>query len=140
MKVFLIITALFTALGCATQKPAIQVQRETKATLGELPESTDAVKINKASISGNIMTLEVTYTGGCKEHRFELIGREMISKSLPPIRSVKLVHTGNGDDCTTTITHPVKFDIRDLAYKQEAGSEIMLKVEGVEDRLLYSFE
>lgn len=146
----IIITAivLFAGFGCGTKKMSengegqnLEVKtEELKATLGEIPENSDPVKIKSATISGNIMTLEVTYSGGCKDHEFQLIGREMISKSLPPIRSVKLVHTGNEDMCDALIMKTLKFDIRELAYKKEAGSEIMLKLSDLDESLKYTFE
>ena len=32
------------------------------------------------------------------------------------------------------------FDITDLAYKQEAGSQIYLQIEGAKERILYTYK
>ncbi len=68
-----------------------------------------------------------------------LVGSEMISKSLPPIRAVKLIHNAREDKCKALIMKTLTFDISNLAYKQEVGSEIFLKLDGVADNLKYTF-
>ena len=113
---------------------------ELKATLGKIPEHSDALTIESATIKGNILTIEVTYGGGCQEHEFQLIGSEMIAKSMPPIRSIKLIHKANQDNCRAIVSQTLKFDIRKLAYKQEAGSEIYLNLDAYNERLVYVFE
>lgn len=113
---------------------------ELKATVGKIPEHSDPLTIESATIEGNILTIEVTYGGGCQEHEFQLIGSEMIAKSMPPIRSIKLIHNAKEDNCRAIVPQTLKFDIRNLAYKQEAGSEIYLNLDEYKERLMYVFE
>ena len=36
--------------------------------------------------------------------------------------------------------HDLVFDIKELAYKQEAGSQIYLQFEGAKERYLYTYK
>lgn len=113
---------------------------EDVGTLGEFPQESTPITIEKAEIVGNELILDVSYGGGCQEHEFKLIGSEMISKSLPPIRTIKLIHNGNNDLCKALIMQTLKYDISAFAYKQEKGSEIMLRLDGVKEPLRYIFQ
>lgn len=146
--IFSICLVLLVAFGCKSKKNAAKnteiIQKtqpmELKATLGKIPEHSDPLTIESATIKGNILTIEVTYGGGCQEHEFQLIGSEMIAKSMPPIRSMKLIHNAKEDNCRAIVPQTLKFDIRKLAYKQEAGSEIYLNLDEYKERLMYVFE
>jgi hypothetical protein len=146
--IFSICLVLLVSFSCKSKKNAAKstetIQKtqpmELKATLGKIPEHSDALTIESATIKGNILTIEVTYGGGCQEHEFQLIGSEMIAKSMPPIRSIKLIHKANQDNCRAIVSQTLKFDIRKLAYKQEAGSEIYLNLDAYNERLVYVFE
>lgn len=113
---------------------------ENVGTLGQFPEESTPITIEEAEIVGNQLVLKVSYGGGCQEHDFKLIGSEMISKSMPPIRAIKLIHNGNNDMCKALIMQTLKFDITAFAYKQEKGSEIMLRLDGVKEPLRYIFQ
>ena len=101
--------------------------------------NSDAFKILDAKISKNQLLLNVSYSGGCEKHSFKIIGDLLLSKSLPPIRSVKLIHYGNNDACKKLIIANLVIDISDLAYKNEDGSEIYLSLDGWGERITYVF-
>ena len=63
----------------------------------------------------------------------------MISKSLPPIRSVELVHLNNGDTCREYIEQQLIIDVSELAYEKETGSKIKLQFSGIEEMIMYTF-
>lgn len=102
--------------------------------------TSDAFKILDAKISKNQLLLNVSYSGGCEKHSFKIIGDLLLSKSLPPIRSVKLIHYGNNDACKKLIIENLVIDIIDLAYKQEEGSEIYLSLKGWNEKISYIFK
>ena len=97
------------------------------------------VDIVDVKVSGNIMTLKVGYAGGCKNHEFSIIGSQMISKSLPPIRNIQLVHNSNDDNCKNYVTQTLSVDIRNFAYKKVIGSNIILKLNGWKDQIIYTY-
>jgi hypothetical protein len=102
--------------------------------------NSDAIKILDAKISKNQLLLNVSYSGGCEKHSFKIIGDLLLSKSLPPIRSVKLIHYGNNDACKKLIIENLVIDISDLAYKKEDGSEIYLSLNGWDQKIPYVFK
>lgn len=71
----------------------------------------DDFKINKSSINTNILTLNVSYGGGCKKHSFKLYSTQGIYYSNPPQADVYLSHNANGDLCEAYITKNIKFDL-----------------------------
>lgn len=144
-NIALIFATLLIAFSCKSKKIAGNGEGQKlksdkismKATLGEIPENSDPITIEKVSIKGNEMTIDVSYSGGCKDHTFELIGSQMVAKSMPPIRAIKLVHTGNEDNCRALIMRTLVFDISALAYQQVEGNEIFLTLN--DERYKYVF-
>lgn len=110
------------------------------ATIGEVNVPSDPLSISDIRIQGNKMFIDVSYSGGCKDHSFQLIGSSMIAKSLPPIRHIQLVHESNDDACRMMVLKTIEVDIKALAYQQEAGSEIFLTIDGWKDRIEYTYE
>lgn len=114
---------------------------QIKAEVGriELREQTTGVQIIKSRVEGNTLYLKIGYSGGCTKHDFKVIGNPMISKSLPPIRRVELVHLNNGDTCREYIEQQLIIDVSNLAYQQETGSKIKLQFSGIEEMIMYTF-
>ena len=113
---------------------------EIKAEIRRMERhQTTSVQIIKSRIEGNTLHLKVGYSGGCTKHAFQVIGNPMISKSLPPIRSVELVHLNNGDTCREYIEQQLIIDISNLAYEKESGSKIKLQFSGIEEMIMYNF-
>ncbi len=71
----------------------------------------DSIKINNDTLS-----VFVNYSGGCKEHSFDLYSNGMYAKSLPPQLSLCLKHTNNGDACRKLVMKELKFTINNLKY------------------------
>ena len=146
MKHLLIISSLAILLiSCANTKN-IFIKKEKKeknickkAELGIYPSQSDKFDILDVKISGNIMTLKIGYSGGCKNHEFSIIGSQMISKSLPPIRNIQLIHNSNDDSCENYVTQNLDIDISNLAYKKVNGSDIILKLNGWKERIVYTY-
>lgn len=145
MKPLLIALCLFSVMACKSKKNATKDKPSGTPTImigefGSLATHSDEIKITKASIKDNVLTIHVSYLGSCADHGFKLIGSEMISKSLPPLRSIKLIHYKNGENCDKEIVQALEFDISNFAYKQEPGSEIILNLNGFDERLSYIFK
>jgi len=110
-----------------------------EAEIGEMTQESKNVQILKSKIDGNHLILKIGYSGGCTTHEFQFLGSAMISKSLPPIRTVRLVHHTD-DTCREYIERELIVNLKDLAYKKESGSKIKLKIQGAEDFLLYTYQ
>ena len=150
---FFLLTIIFSCKTQKNNKHCFLKKKKTEQTENTLiaiiidptsdttkKESTsDAFKILDAKIIGNYLHLNISYSGGCEKHSFKINGDLQLSKSLPPIRSVKLIHYGNNDACKKLIIENLVIDISDLAYKKEDGSEIYLSLDGWGERITYVF-
>lgn len=146
MKILLSLVIAISLMACKTKKNAMtdsnSIQKDAIQLVAEIGTTKDVsapVEISGCKIEGNKMYLSVSYSGGCQEHSFKLIGSPNISKSLPPIRAIQLFHTNNGDSCRELISKIIEVDLTALAYKQEDGSVIHLTLEGWEEKLTYTF-
>lgn len=74
----------------------------------------DGAKIEAIRIQGDLLTLEVAYGGGCKEHIFKLYGSKYFLKSNPPQTDVFLSHNSNGDMCDAWLRSTLSFDLYPL--------------------------
>jgi hypothetical protein len=150
MKTILLLVTLISFAGCANLKNAKNVSQTTnnqtidpkpiKAILGDNKQTSLPTTIKAVTLNANVLKIEIEYTGGCKTHQFNLVGSQMISKSLPPIRAINLIHTDDNEECKQLINDTLYFDLKDLAYKQEAGSVIKLNLEGWKEQIIYTYQ
>ena len=100
----------------------------------EYSRTSSNTQILNATIHDSTLTISVSYSGGCKNHDFQLIGSKIIQKSLPPIRGIMLIHHSNNDDCRELIERDLKFNISNLKYP---NGDIVLKLQGYKPRILF---
>ena len=110
-----------------------------KAKIGDFTDS-DPIEIKSVKIIGNIMYMQVSFSGGCAEHGFELIGSPVVMKSLPPKRTIRLIHNNNDDACRSIVNKSLEIDLTDIAYSQTSGSELMLMLKGWKEQILYTYQ
>lgn len=126
--------------ACANSKRAMQKKANIihpvilSNDFSSYARESSETQINNAVITDSILTLSISYNGGCQKHSFELIGSNMIQKSMPPIRGIMLVHHANNDDCRELIEEDIKFNISPFKYP---GSDIMLKLQGYKNNILF---
>ena len=85
-------------------------------------------------IKGDTLSVLINYSGGCKDHSFELYTNGNYAKSLPPQLSLCLRHTNNGDGCRKLIMQELKFNINNLKYPGK--NTVVLKL-GEKHRVTY---
>lgn len=128
-------------ISCKTSSEKKNKLEETSFPKAELIENIDSlrdsspVNILSASIEANIITLKISYSGGCERHEFKLYGSTFIMKSLPPQRGIMLWHNSNGDSCRELVEEEIKFDISIFAYE---GGEIILNLNGLKEPISYT--
>jgi hypothetical protein len=148
MKNFIFFSLAIVLFGCASSKKISDMNNQNpiyskapkQAFLGDNSQVTTPTTINDVKLNGNTLMMSISYTGGCAKHTFDLIGSEMISKSLPPIRSVSLIHNANDEACKREMFDTLYFDITNLAYKKEVGSVIKLYIAGWKDQVIYTYQ
>jgi len=92
----------------------------------EAPEGEVNYKIKNAEIKDNILTINITYSGGCKPHNFELMFNGMFMKSLPRKAGLYLKHESNGDLCKKLILLELKYDLSSIVGEAKQAANFSL--------------
>jgi hypothetical protein len=95
----------------------------------------DPFVLEEASLDDCLLTLDVNYGGGCKEHEFEVfMSPSLFDESLPVRANLWLKHNGNGDFCRGLVSDKLVVDITAVIeqYRAQYGrdDEIILNVHG----------
>jgi len=141
MKLFSILAVSALLFACNNTKEVLDIEPigVKKAKIGDVMQESAQTTISGVRLDGNILSLDVEYSGGCQNHSFEFVGSPAIMKSMPAKRSVKLVHDSNGETCRELLSETIKFDISTLAVTETSGSEIILLLDGVKDPIKYVY-
>ena len=92
----------------------------------------DPFDLNSAAVSGDILTISVSYSGGCRNHVFLLTAADSFHESSPVQLSMVLTHDANEDPCEAYPTEQLRFDLTPIreryqrAYGQDSGSVLLL--------------
>ena len=98
----------------------------------EFNRPTDPFQVNgEPVVEGNTLKLVVEYSGGCRDHVFQMVTNGMLMKSLPPQRPVRLIHQANEDMCRSMIIDTLTFDLTPLAAPE--GGRIKLNLQAARE-------
>lgn len=117
-----IILVLSLAAGCEllglSRMGADEDEEAEKVILFEVLDKvdlkTDKALIKEARLEGDILTLKISHSGGCREHDYQLYGWRGWDKSNPPAGYLFFSHNANGDMCEALISRELRFDIEPL--------------------------
>jgi len=140
MKLLILTIGIALLASCGNSKSAASSDEVAEEKKEKTPSAKPAVlsqdiakfkdsepySITDVNLQGNVLQLDISYSGGCEEHDFELVGSAFIMKSDPPKRIIKLYHHKNEDNCREMIFKTLYFDISELAYH---SGEIILQLE-----------
>jgi Cu/Ag efflux protein CusF len=150
MRYLLPIILFFSACGSIKQSKLANMTEVTapKAYIRQnetMDMGAELFQVQSTNIIGNRLYVMVKAHPILSIEDFDLTGSTNISKSMPPIRSIRLdvkkIPIKKGDPNTVVMMEQtLVFDITDLAYKQEAGSQIYLQLEGAKERILYTYK
>ena len=141
MKLLSILAVSALLFACSNTKEVLDTDpiNVKDAQIGDVMQESDQVTVTSATLDGNILSLDIEYSGGCEDHSYELVGSAAVMKSLPAKRAIKLIHNSNGDSCREFISETIKFDIQSLAYVQKTGNEIVLLLDGYKQSISYVY-
>jgi len=120
-----------------TSKPERNIK--ITAEIGDFSDS-EPFQILDVRREGNLLFVDINFIGGCGVHEFKVIGNRAIMKSMPPKRSIMVAHSIPRETCQDTVKKVLEIDISALAPSQEAGSTIVLLLEGWNQEINYTFE
>lgn len=106
---------------------------------------TDEYTLNSATITDDMLTISVSYSGGCEEHQFRLVVSEGFLESFPVQLPISIAHDANDDTCEAYPTENYRFDLTPIktmyqnTYRQEAGTIILRLKHAPDGELVYDF-
>ena len=76
----------------------------------------DRTTISRVEVMGDYLVLDVSYSGGCEDHEFDLLSRGEYSATYPPVVDVVLRHDANNDKCRSYVDDRLFIDLKPLQY------------------------
>lgn len=109
------------------------------AKIGPTPES-DSYEIKNVLIDANFLYVTVEYDGSCSGKAVvEMIGSEVLSDHMIPIRQVKLAIRAQDESCKEYQNRTFVINIRELAGEKERDYETDLQIHGWRTKVRYVF-
>ena len=133
-----LLVSISILISCGTSSKLDGNSKVKLAHIGDTNQKTDSYTIENARIEKNQLILTVNFSGGCEGFEGDLIGSNYLIKSFPAKRPIKFILQKEGE-CREFKSEQFVFDIKELAYKQEKDSEIILLLDGYEQPLSYVF-
>ena len=109
------------AVECnSTSNEAVRVQF---SELNPAQLQKDAFELNNININSDILTVNLSRSGGCVEHEYILYMNPVFKESNPVQADLYLYHNGFNDYCDAWITDSINFDLTPIAelYKAYYG-------------------
>ena len=113
----------------------------------------DPYYLNAATITDDTLKVNVTFSGGCRNHEFTLIAADLevardqrqadIENGV--VLTVAIAHNANGDTCEAAPTEDWHFDLTSIktvyqkVYQQKAGTIILRLKDAPDGELVYKF-
>ena len=125
------------------QVPPDQPAPAVPVLVGYASMPTDPFVLNAAAIAGHVLTLEVSYAGGCRAHAFTLLSSDTFQEPAPVQLGIYLFHHASQDPCEAWLTERLRFDlspIRELyrtVYGVDSGVVVLRLAHAPE--LVYRF-
>ena len=92
----------------------------------KIPKKPTNYTIDSAKIDNNILTINLSYTGECGEHGFDLIFNGMYKKSLPRQADLYLLHEYKIDTCTKINTLELRYTLDPILGKSKQATNFTL--------------
>jgi hypothetical protein len=83
----------------------------------------DPATIENLNLQDNILTIEVSFSGGCAQHAFEVYAATAFLESIPPQAILLLTHDAQGDTCEALMRETLDFDLTPLEKHRHAFGE-----------------
>jgi len=94
----------------------------------------DSFAIDTAFIDGDLLHLEVSYRGGCKEHDFTLYSTGAVLFTNPPGTETYLSHDAREDTCQKAIQEELAFDLSPLRERFDWDETVLINLNRFKQR------
>lgn len=85
----------------------------------------DPIYINEASLNDSILELNISHSGGCAEHDYQLIQEPLFCGTPPVFIIIRLSHDSNNDMCEALITKTLCYNLSSL-YENFSQDDISI--------------
>ncbi len=91
----------------------------------------DDYELHAAGVTGGTLAVTLSYSGGCRTHRFTLVAAEGFMESDPVQLALTIAHDADGDACEAWITEEYRFLLDPIkaryraAYRTESGTVVL---------------
>jgi hypothetical protein len=147
MKILSILSILIVLISCRTIENSI-TDGDTKKTsekqlvqivakIGQKEEVFETLKIQKVTMSGVKMLVDLTYLGNCDTIRFKAIGLEYQSNEINPIRRILLVQPKMKETCIAEKNVTFEIDLTNILINKTVGARNVFILDGWPDRFEY---
>lgn len=120
--------------------------RPVIVAFGSQPEDWpgDPFAPGESTLRADTLSLSVSFTGGCRDHRFELVAWSGWLESDPVQANLLLSHDGEDDPCEAEISRDLRFDLTPLredyrAAYQTVSDTVILNLDDGFGQILYGF-
>jgi len=134
---------VLAATGCAGGRQPMAAL--APVVLGGDSRQTDAFQLGSAVVDGDVLAIEVSYAGGCRNHEFLLLAARSFQVLSDSVRlAITLIHNANGDPCEAFLTEQLRFDLDSVkrlyqeTYRRDTGT-VYLRLDGHTGPLVYQF-
>ena len=128
-----LMAAACLAAGCRGGSVPVSSSGPAPVAFGSTADlQSDPFALNSASVTGTVLTISVSYSGGCRNHEFDLTAAESFQESSPVQLPMVLTHEDNDDPCEAYPTEQRRFDLTPVkeryqaAYGQDSGTVLLL--------------
>jgi hypothetical protein len=109
------------------------------ARIGQMPNS-DPYEVKNIFLDANLMYITVNYETSCSgKDVVEMIGSEVLSDAMVPVRQVKLAIRSSDATCKEFRNRTFIVNIRELAGMKERDFETDLQIYGWRSKVRYVF-
>lgn len=145
-----LLLGLLAVPGCL--EPALEPALEPDVPEGNVvvadgrDRGDDPYVVNSVAVDGHRLTIEVSFSGGCRTHAFTLVISKTFRESDPVQLPAVLAHDANGDSCEAWLTASHVFDLalvrtRHRQFYGPGPGRVVLRIAGVPgDDLVYQFD
>ena len=151
----LVAVLVLFAVGCSAQRPPVPRSATPGApaspravvpiVLGGEFRKTDPFRLDSAAVQDDVLTVVVSYSGGCRNHAFALMAPRSFQETVGSVQlAITLVHDANGDRCEAFPSEQLRFDLRPITrlyqetLNQDSGT-VFLYLAGHSGPLVYRF-
>lgn len=127
---FATIVLLFTQCAVNMHTSNAVVPENAKEAIldlsADVDQRTDPVTIKHVEQVGEFIMIDVSYSGGCEAHEFDLISDGNFSATYPTELEMILVHNANGDRCRSVVDQRLYFDLTPFQYSGTSQVRLIL--------------